>query len=164
MLECFFPKKYYNSIYDISLDNLHSKNIKGIIFDIDNTLAPFDVKYPDEKIKQFFETLKKEGFKSSLVSNNKESRVRLFNSKLKLPYIARAGKPRLKGIKKAMYLMKTDVNSTAFVGDQLFTDMWAGNRIGMYTILVKPISQRDEWTVKLKRGLEKQVLKIYFRR
>ncbi len=163
MLECFFPKKYYNSIYDIPFKDLHKKNIKGIIFDIDNTLAPFDIKYPDEKTQQFFKALKKEGFKSSLVSNNKESRVKAFNSKLHLPYVARAGKPRLKGIKKAMALMKTDIHSTAFVGDQAFTDIWAGNRAGMYTILVKPVCQRDEWTVRLKRGLEKQVLKIYFR-
>lgn len=164
MLECFFPKKYYNSVYDISLKELHSKNIKGIIFDIDNTLAPFDIKYPDKKTQLFFKTLKQEGFKLSLVSNNKETRVKLFNTKLKVPCVAKAGKPRLRGIKKAMHLMKTDITSTAFVGDQAFTDMWAGNRIGMYTILIKPICERDEWTVKLKRILEKQVLKIYFRR
>lgn len=164
MLECFFPKKYYKSIYDISITDLHKKNIKGIIFDIDNTLAPYDIKYPDTKTKEFLKKLKAEGFKISLVSNNKGDRVQIFNSKLKLPAVSKAGKPRLRGLIKAMNLMETDIKATAFVGDQAFTDMWAGNRMGVYTILVNPISNRDEWTVRLKRGLEKQVLKIYFRR
>lgn len=164
MLEQFFPKIYYNSIYDISIKKLHDKNIKGIIFDIDNTLAPFDIKYPDENIKKFFKKLEAEGFQISLVSNNKGDRVKTFNHKLNLPAVSKAGKPRLKGLKRAMYLMGTSIHTTAFVGDQVFTDVWAGNRMKVYTILVKPICERDEWTVKLKRGLEKYVLKIYFGR
>lgn len=164
MLEKFFPNIYYNSIYDICIKDLQDKNIKGIIFDIDNTLAPFDIKYPDKNIKNFFDKLKSEGFQISLVSNNKGDRVKIFNSKLNLPAVSKAGKPRLRGLKKAMHLMNTSVITTAFVGDQVFTDVWAGNRMGLYTILVKPICERDEWTVKLKRGLEKCVLKIYFRR
>lgn len=164
MLEQFFPNIYYNSIYDISIKDLQDKNIKGIIFDIDNTLAPFDIKYPDKNIKDFFGELKSKGFQISLVSNNKGDRVKIFNSKLNLPAVSKAGKPRLRGLKRAMYLMSTNITTTAFVGDQVFTDVWAGNRMGLYTILVKPICERDEWTVKLKRGLEKCVLKIYFRR
>lgn len=162
MLKRFFPKKYYQSVYDISIKHLHDKNIKGIIFDIDNTLAPFDIKYPDQNIKDFFIMLQKEGFKVSLVSNNRGNRVEVFNSQLNFPAVSRAGKPRLKGLIKAMKLMGTDRSTTAFVGDQLFTDVWAGNRMGVYSILVKPISERDEWSVKLKRGLEKMVLKVYF--
>lgn len=164
MLKRFFPQKYYDSIYSISIEQLHSKNIKGIIFDIDNTLAPFDIKDPDEKIKNFFSMLQSEGFKVSLVSNNRGNRVEVFNKDLKLPAVSRAAKPSLRGLIKAMKLMGTDVATTAFVGDQLFTDVWAGNRMGVYSILVKPISDRDEWTVKLKRGLEKIVLSIYFKK
>ena len=164
MLKRFFPQSYYKSVYSISIKQLHERNIKGIIFDIDNTLAPYDIKYPDEKVKGFFSMLEKEGFKISLVSNNKGNRVEVFNSELNLPAVSRAGKPRLKGLIKAMKLMGTETATTAFVGDQVFTDVWAGNRMGVYTILVKPISERDEWTVKLKRGLEKQVLKVYFKK
>ncbi len=164
MLKKFFPHVYYNSIYDIPLNKLHSKNIKGIIFDIDNTLAPFDIKHPDKKLKDFFNNLKAEGFKVSLVSNNKKNRVEIFNKQLKLPAVSKAGKPRLGGLIKVMKLMGTDKRNTALVGDQIFTDMWAGNRMGIYTILVKPICERDEWTVKLKRGVENQFLKIYFKR
>lgn len=164
MFERFFPCEYYKSIYDIPFEKLHSKNIRGIIFDIDNTLAPFDIKYPDKSTIEFFDNLKAAGFKASLVSNNKGNRVQIFNSKLNLPAISKAGKPRLKGLKKAIASMGTGINSTAFVGDQAFTDIWAGNRMGIYTILVKPISEKDEWTVHLKRGLEKQILKVYFRK
>jgi hypothetical protein len=91
MLKRFFPQKYYKSVYDISIKQLHDKNIKGIIFDIDNTLAPFDIKYPDQNIKDFFIMLQKEGFKVSLVSNNKGNRVEVFNSQLNFPAVSRAG-------------------------------------------------------------------------
>lgn len=164
MLEWVFPKKYYKSIYDISLDELRNKNIRGIIFDIDNTLEPYFVKYPTKETINFLNNLKKEKFKVSLVSNNKGERVKIFNSKLDFPAVSRAAKPSLRGLKKAMKLMNTNIRTTAFVGDQLFTDMLAGNRMGIYTILVNPISTKDEWTVKLKRGIEKKVLEVYFKR
>ena len=163
-LEKFFPKLYYNSVYEIDFESLKRKNIKGIIFDIDNTLAPFDIKYPDEKVKNFLKKLMEDGFKVSLVSNNKGNRVQIFNEELKLPAVSKAGKPRLGGLIKAMNLMGTDIETTAFVGDQIYTDVWAGNRMGVHSILVKPICERDEWTVRLKRGLEKPILKIYFKK
>ncbi len=164
LLEKFFPKAYYTSVYEIDFEKLKKMNIKGIIFDIDNTLAPFDIKYPDEATKNFLQRLLLEGFKVSLVSNNKGNRVQIFNEELKLPAVSKAGKPKLGGLIKAMNLMETDIETTAFVGDQIYTDVWAGNRMGVYSILVKPICERDEWTVKLKRGLEKPVLKIYFKK
>ena len=164
LLEKLFPKVYCNSIYDIDFEKLKKMNIKGIIFDIDNTLAPFDIKYPDDKTKNFLIKLTNEGFKVSLVSNNKGNRVQIFNEELKLPAVSKAGKPRLGGLMKAMELMQTKVATTAFVGDQIFTDVWAGNRMGVHTILVKPICERDEWTVRLKRGFEKKVLKIYLKK
>ena len=59
--------------------------------------------------------------------------------------------------------MKTDVNTTFFVGDQLFTDVWGANRAGMMTILVKPIDKHEEIQIVLKRYLEKIVLFFYAR-
>ena len=47
------------------------------------------------------------------------------------------------------------------IGDQVFTDVWAGNRMGMVSILVSPISEKDEWITKIKRGAEKIVLRRY---
>ena len=160
MLKRFFPQVYVDSIYDIAYEELLKQNIKGLIFDIDNTLAPFDVPTPDDRLIKFIQDLQQKGFKICLLSNNKQHRVDTFNS-LKLPAVAKAGKPKLTGVKTALSMLGTDSNNTVIIGDQVFTDVWCGNRMHMYTILVKPIAIRDEFTVKLKRGLEKIVIKIY---
>ena len=57
-----------------------------------------------------------------------------------------------------------DIEETIFVGDQLFTDVFGGNRANMYTILVKQINEKEEIQIVLKRYLEKIVLFFYVRR
>ena len=55
-----------------------------------------------------------------------------------------------------------DLDRTIFIGDQLFTDIYGGNRLGMYTIMVKAISDKENWFVHFKRSLEKYFLKEWF--
>jgi HAD superfamily phosphatase (TIGR01668 family) len=161
MLKRFYPKEYLDNIYQVNYTLLRINGVSGLIFDIDNTIAPFDIPEPDEKIIKFFNYLTTIGFKICFLSNNSEGRVTLFNKKLSLFAIHKAGKPKLKGVNKALELLGTPPEKTVLIGDQVFTDIWCGNRKGIYTILVKPIAQRDEWTVRLKRGVEKIVVKTY---
>ena len=161
MIEKLFPKVYVDSVYHIPYKQLLQQNIEGLVFDIDNTLAPFDIAEPDDRLTELILNLKAMGFTICLLSNNSAARVDLFNKKLGLPAVAKAGKPKLSGIQKAMGLIGTKCEKTALIGDQVFTDMWCGNRLSMLTILVKPIANRDEFTVKLKRGLEKIVIEMY---
>ena len=57
--------------------------------------------------------------------------------------------------------MGTDLKTTAFIGDQLFTDVYGAKRTGMHNILVKPIHPKEEIQIVLKRKLEKIVLYFY---
>ena len=77
------------------------------------------------------------------------------------PYIYKAGKPGKKNYLRAMELMGTDRETTLFVGDQLFTDVYGANRCGIYGILVKPINPREEIQIVLKRYLEAPILHCY---
>lgn len=163
MLKRFFPQIYVQSIYEVPYEHLYSIGKRNIVFDIDNTLVPFDIPEPTEKILLLFEKLKKIGFNICLVSNNKKARVTEFNKNLKLSAVHKAGKPKSKGIKKALSLINAVPENTILVGDQVFTDVWCGNRHNIYTVLVKPIANRDELTVKVKRGVEKVVIKVYER-
>ena len=63
--------------------------------------------------------------------------------------------------KRAMELMGTDLSSTVFVGDQLFTDVWGAKRAGIHNILVQPMNPKEEIQIVLKRYLEKIVLHFY---
>ena len=114
-----------------------------------------------ERAIRLFEHLRGLGLKTCLLSNNKEPRVKSFAEQVKCPYIYKGGKPGAKGYKKAMETMGTDVKNTLFVGDQLFTDIWGANRLGIQTVLVRPINPKEEIQIVLKRYLEKPVLYCY---
>jgi HAD superfamily phosphatase (TIGR01668 family) len=155
---------YVNGAKDIDYSALKSENnIDGLIFDIDNTLAPFDAPEPDETAAEFFARLKSMGFAICLLSNNSRGRVTRFNSALGLHAVFKAGKPGRRGVSDALAMMGTSAAGTALIGDQVFTDVLCGNRCGLFTILVKPVSGRDEFAVRLKRYPERLVLNAYAR-
>jgi len=164
MLKRFFPDAFYSSIFDIPFDALQEAGVCGLIVDIDNTLATFDVPDPPEQVVQLLADLRDAGFRVCLFSNNSEKRVTRFNAHLGLPAIYKAGKPKKRGIRRALGLLDTEAEQTALIGDQLFTDIWGANRCGIKSILVEPIAKRDEWTVKLKRKPEQWVMRAYRKR
>ena len=160
MFQCFYPGKMEDSSYVIPYEDWKKMGIQGIIYDIDNTLVPHGAP-ADERAIQLFEHLRMLGFKTCLLSNNKEPRVKSFAQQVKSPYIYKGGKPGAKGYKKAMETMETDTTNTLFVGDQLFTDIWGANRLGIQTVLVKPINPKEEIQIVLKRRLEWIILYFY---
>jgi predicted HAD superfamily phosphohydrolase YqeG len=57
-----------------------------------------------------------------------------------------------------MRLMGTTASTTAMVGDQLFTDIYGANRLGLLTVLVDPVSPRDSLPTRLfQRPLEQML-------
>ena len=123
MLHQFYPDHEADSAYGIDYKTLYEKGYRGIIFDIDNTLVPHGAD-ANEKSIALFTKLRRIGFKTMLLSNNKEPRVKRFNQQIVSGYIYKAGKPSKRNYLKAMQEMGTDRENTLFVGDQLFTDVW----------------------------------------
>lgn len=162
MLSRFYPGEYLDSTYMIDFDRLYEEGYRGIIFDIDNTLVPHGAP-ADERAIALFAHLKELGYRCVLLSNNKEPRVKMFNDAVHVEYIFKAGKPSVKNYVRALEMMGTDKDSTLFVGDQIFTDVYGANRAGIRTILVKPIHPKEEIQIVLKRYLEKIVLFFYRR-
>ena len=160
MFDMFFPDEIQESSYVIDYKKLYSDGIRGIIFDIDNTLVKHGFPANEQAI-ELFESLKNIGFKVLLLSNNKENRVKMFNNDVNALYIYKAGKPGKAGYVKAMEMLNTDTLSTIFIGDQLFTDVWGAKRCGIRNILVKPIDKHEEIQIVLKRRLEAIVLYFY---
>ena len=160
MLEKFFPDEYLDSTYSIDFEELYRKGFRGIIFDIDNTLVPHGAP-SDKRAEEIFERLKKIGFSCCLLSNNQYERVSSFNKNIQVYFIENAHKPGRRNYLKAMEIMGTDLKSTIFIGDQLFTDVYGAKRTGMRNILVKPIHPKEEIQIVLKRKLEKIVLYFY---
>lgn len=163
MFKKLYPKKVVRSVYSINFKRYYKMGFRGILFDIDNTLVPHGHK-AEEKTVNFFRKLESIGFKFCLISNNNEERVKPFADTVGAPYIFDAHKPATKSYNDAMNIMKTDMEETIFVGDQVFTDVFGGNRANMYTILVRPIHPKEEIQIVIKRYLEKVVMWKYARR
>ena len=162
MFDMFFPDRYAVSAYVIDFEKLYERGYRGGIFDIDNTLVPHGAP-ADERAVRLFKRLKEIGFACCLISNNQEPRVKMFNEKIQTDYVYNAHKPSTKNYRKAMEIMGTDMDTTVFVGDQLFTDVWGAKRSGIASILVKPIHPKEEIQIVLKRYLERIVLFFYKR-
>ncbi len=128
------------NIYELSGEALARRGFRLLLADLDNTLVPYGVPLPDEKLKRWRDDLAAHGVTLFVLSNNRhESRPRTFAEGLGAPYIGHAGKPKTPSFIKAMERMGVTKEQTAIVGDQVFTDVLGGNRAGVSTILVKPI-------------------------
>lgn len=163
-----YPKDYVESAYSIDFEELWKEGYRGVIFDVDNTLVPHGAP-ADERAIRFFQWLHELGYQVTLLSNNKEPRVQKFSEQVVwASYIYKAGKPKPDNYRRAMETMGTTKESTLFVGDQIFTDIWGANLAGIRSVLVKPILPwKEEIQIVFKRFVEALILagyRVYQRR
>ncbi len=154
----FIPSSYYKSIYDINYDKLAEKNIKCIMFDLDNTLALIDEGYPPKKVVDFMKKLNKR-FDTYIISNNNRKRIAKFCSSFDSKFISFALKPLPKGFKQIQNMKDYSKEAMCIVGDQLMTDILGGNLFGCHTILVDPLGKKDLKVTTLNRAVEKVLIK-----
>ncbi|MDW7728810.1 MAG: YqeG family HAD IIIA-type phosphatase [Bacillota bacterium] len=158
MRELLVPNQRLNNIFEIDADYLKSIGIKGIVTDMDNTLVPWSDRTVYPKLAEWFVNLKNKGFKLYIVSNNSRDRGAMLAQELDIPAIWYAVKPRRKAFRKAISDMQLSPEEVAVVGDQILTDVLGGNRLGLHTILVTPISEKEFFWTKLTRQLERIVV------
>ena len=90
-------------IYEITGEALERRGFRLLLADLDNTLVPYGVPLPDERLKAWRDDLSTHGVTLFVLSNNRhESRPRIFSQALDVPYIGHAGKPRTASFLKAM--------------------------------------------------------------
>lgn len=157
-MQIFIPNSYYKSVYDIDYDFLKKKNIKCIMFDLDNTLALIDEGIPPEKVIKFIKKLNK-SFDTYIVSNNNRARIEKFCSYFDSTFVSLAMKPLSKGFRIIRKIGNYEKDEMCIVGDQLMTDILGGNRFGCYTILVDPLGKKDLKITSVNRFLENLILK-----
>lgn len=148
-MDNFIPDMYQKSIYHIDYDKLQDDGIKCLLFDLDNTCVPYKDKEPNKKLIDLFETLKDMDFKIIIFSNALKKRISPFKKKLNVDCLASAGKPRKKNFLKVLKLFNYNLSDVAIIGDQLYKDILGGNKVGIKTILVNPMSNDDMILTKL---------------
>lgn len=153
----YIPKMYLKSIFDVPYQKLKEQGICCLIFDIDNTIAKISEEVPTPKTTKWIQNLKKD-FTIILISNNTKSRVAKVAKHLQVDFISLALKPSTMGFLRIRRKYKFSKNEMAMIGDQLFTDMLAGNRYGIFTILVDPTAKEDLKITSFNRKLEEYVM------
>ena len=148
-------------IQNISINYLHSLQIKALILDVDGTLIPRNEIEIHHSVKDWVKEAR-EHLTLHLLSNNpSKRRIEKISKELKIDFTCRASKPRRGAILKVIDGFNCNKSHIAIIGDRIFTDVFAGNRIGLYTILVKPL-KADGTAFKQHRfqNLEKYLSKI----
>lgn len=153
------PDVRVHSIYEIDLEKLRAKGIRGIVFDLDNTLIEWDNHQPAPEMLAWMKKVKDEGFLVCLLSNNSSRRVEQIAVQLEVPFFAPARKPLLYTFRLALKSLGLSPGDAAMVGDQLFTDVLGGNRLGMFTIWVTPMSSKEFFGTRITRAAERVLVR-----
>lgn len=159
MWKILCPDMYLKSIFDLDTGLLKSKGIRGIITDLDNTLVPWRDRNVCPRLEEWLTQLKDQGFTLCIVSNNSPERGENMARMLDIPAVWYAVKPRRRAFRRAIETMGTSPSETAVIGDQVFTDVLGGNRLGLFTILVLPMSRKEFFGTRVTRVFEGRVLK-----
>ena len=162
-MEKYIPDIYAKSIYDINYEGLINRGIKCILFDLDNTLLPPKTKEVSKKLVEFIKQIKKNKLHFIIYSNSSKKRVANIASKLDLEYFYYVWKPYRGKLDKIIKKYEYNQSEMAIVGDQLLTDVLFGNRVGITSILVNPISVNDRAFTKFNRMREKRIYKKLYK-
>ena len=157
-MELYVPDIYQKSIYAIDYQKLLQRGIKCLLFDLDNTMVPISMKSPNKKLKDFVEELKKKGFKVIIFSNSNKKRLLPFKNELEVDCSASSKKPNSKKFLHVLKIYGYAVSEVAIIGDQLLTDVLGGNRVGITTVLVNPISTKDFFWTRFSRKKEAKIM------
>ena len=157
-MKIFIPKMYKKDIFSIDYDYLKNNNYKLIIFDLDNTIGSIKEIRCNNKTVDFLNKLSND-FIVIIASNSRKKRVLEFCKDINVDKIYFSLKPSLRIIRKIRNKYNIDNSNIVIIGDQILTDIFMGNRCGILTILVDPITNIDLKVTKFNRKIERIINK-----
>lgn len=155
------PHIQLNKATDITVELLKKMNITCLILDVDNTLCLRKGKIILDGVMKWISEMQQAGIKLIILSNAKPNRMEGIAKDFNLPFVALGLKPLTFGYKRAAKRMGESIKNCAIVGDQLLTDILGGNLARCKTILVCPVELETSFGFKIKRGIERKLLKKY---
>ncbi|TDQ38028.1 YqeG family HAD IIIA-type phosphatase [Aureibacillus halotolerans] len=158
LMKWFLPDEHVNNVYDISPAALKKRGVRGVITDLDNTLVEWDRDDATPELLEWFQSMQANHILVTIISNNSKARVTSFSEPVGVPFIYKARKPMGRAFKRAIKDMGLKKEEVVVVGDQLLTDVFGGNRAGLKTILVVPVSKSDGLITRVNRQIERRLL------
>ncbi len=158
------PSLLVRHVSEVTAAQFAARGIRAVVTDLDNTLLPWhgidDVATPE--VLAWLAGLRDAGIGVCLASNTRRlPRLERIAKSWGIAHVPRtANKPGTVGLRHALSLLGAKPDESAMVGDQLFTDILGGNRLGMFTVLVNPLSDQEfVGTRYISRNLERLVLR-----
>lgn len=153
------PDWHPQSLFDVTAKRLKALGIEGVMLDMDNTLTEWRSEDLTPEVLAWIASIHDAGLKTCVVSNtHRRERLKRLCDRMKVDFVLGVRKPRRRGFRLALLKMGTLPERTAIIGDQIFTDVLGGNRMGLYTILVPPLSSVEFFATKwISRRLERIV-------
>jgi hypothetical protein len=159
MLTLVTPHLQLDSILELDGARLRALGLAGLLLDVDGTLKDYYAAEFRAEVQAWVRALRAGGIRLCLLSNGKARRIGRLAQQLEVPFVAQAFKPLPFACRAALHRLGLDRTQTALAGDQLFADVLAGRLAGLFTILVRPTTWAEPWFTRLKRPLERQVLR-----
>lgn len=158
-MEKYVPDIYQKSIYTINYNQLFSRGIRYLLFDLDNTLVPVKEKVPSKEVIELFKKLKKMGFKIIIFTNSPSKRVKPFKNILEVDCCPFACKPFSRKFLSIIKVYDIKFSEVAIIGDSMMDDIYGGNNVGITTILIEQLTPKEFFIASLKRKREKKIRK-----
>lgn len=164
LMRLLAPRYCVDAVFDLTPPRLRAWGIEALMLDLDSTLVAWGRIEPPEEVLSWLLDLRRSGIPVCLVSNTLSRRLAAATVRLDLPAAPGRSKPSADKLRRALLILGTSPDHTAMVGDQLFTDVLAGNRLGIPTILTGPLSPHEPLRVRFVRAIERLVLRALARR
>lgn len=155
----FIPTYYAKHLYTVTPAFFKEIGIETLVLDLDNTLASYRELTASKETLAYLDALKKTGLTLFLVSNNKGQRVQTYATSAGLLYLAGARKPLTKRLRTFLKNKNVNLNTVMMVGDQLLTDVFCANNLGVKILLTDPLVKEDQWTTHFNRLLDRPIRK-----
>lgn len=149
------PDRRVAGIWEVTPAYLRKMHVRGVITDLDNTLAlPDDIR-PTEDGAAWLTAMREADIPVVVVSNNSYERVAAFCRPLGVDFVHKSGKPFGRGIRRAVEKLGVPREETVLIGDQLFTDVLAASYHHILCILTEPVVLETDCFFRFKRALER---------
>jgi HAD superfamily phosphatase (TIGR01668 family) len=160
------PDQRAQSLLDIDPAALAAAGVRGLVLDIDNTIAAWDSTEVRPDIREWLQCAKRHLSVCLLSNSSKTRRLKTLQETLGIPVVQTfpLGKPRRKAYLLALAKTGTAPQETVMIGDQLFTDIFGANRAGLRSILVAPLGDNEFIGTKVTRLVEALALWMLKRR
>ena len=159
MLNFITPHLQLDNVLELEPSRLRSLGLRGLLLDVDCTLKDHGCPTFSDEVKAWVRGLRADGFRLCLFSNGRPGRIGELAGALDVPFVAKAFKPLPFACRAGLNHMGVAREEAGLVGDQLFADVMAGRLAGLFTILVRPTSPHEPWFTRLKRPVERRVLR-----